>query len=190
MKYIDINKRFTAIVAEYMAKGYTLNTRTMGGSQGEIANIDLTDGNEIIRVLVCSFHEWDNTSLDGVEIIVGRPTDKAEPNSPVDHVTIWNNRLEVITVERFYQVGEGRYNKKFYGTKNEAEAAQKIRYARWAAREGNRKPQEMSKAMMDVAKRIVRDRMGVKRICENDVSLTKSKYGYTVAYRGKACRLH
>lgn len=190
MKYIDINKRFTAIVAEYMAKGYTLNTRTMGGSQGEIANIDLTDGNEIIRVLVCSFHEWDNTSLDGVEIIVGRPTDKVEPNSLVDHVTIWNNRLEVITVERFYQVGEGRYNKKFYGTKDEAKAAQKIRYARWAAREGNRKPQEMSKAMMDIAKRIVRDRLGVKRICENDVSLSKSKYGYTVGYRGKACRLH
>lgn len=111
MKYIDINKRFTAIVAEYMAKGYTVNTTTMGGSQGEIANIDLTDGNEIIRVLVSSFHEWGDTSLESVEITVGRPTDKVEPNSPVDHVTIWNNRLEVITVERFYQIGEGRYNK-------------------------------------------------------------------------------
>lgn len=27
MNYADINKRYTATVAEYMAKGYTINTR-------------------------------------------------------------------------------------------------------------------------------------------------------------------
>lgn len=35
MKYIDINQKFTAKVAEYIAKGYTINTATMSGSQGE-----------------------------------------------------------------------------------------------------------------------------------------------------------
>lgn len=35
MKYIDINKRYTEIVTEYMARGYIINTRTMSGSQGE-----------------------------------------------------------------------------------------------------------------------------------------------------------
>ena len=29
MKFADINKRFTEIVAEYIAKGYTINTKTM-----------------------------------------------------------------------------------------------------------------------------------------------------------------
>ena len=29
MKYIDINQKFTAKVAEYIAKGYTINTATM-----------------------------------------------------------------------------------------------------------------------------------------------------------------
>ena len=32
MNYADINKRYTA--TEHVAKGYTINTRTMAGSQG------------------------------------------------------------------------------------------------------------------------------------------------------------
>lgn len=36
MKYIDINQKFTAKVAEYIAKGYTINTATMSGSQGDL----------------------------------------------------------------------------------------------------------------------------------------------------------
>lgn len=31
MKYAEINKRYTEIVSEYMAAGYTLNTATMTG---------------------------------------------------------------------------------------------------------------------------------------------------------------
>lgn len=42
MKYIDINRKFTAAVSSYMMQGYTLNSSTMGGSQGEVAHIDLT----------------------------------------------------------------------------------------------------------------------------------------------------
>lgn len=41
MKYADINKRFSEIVTEYLNKGYTFNTATMGGSQGEVAKVDL-----------------------------------------------------------------------------------------------------------------------------------------------------
>ena len=51
MKYIDINQNFTAKVAEYIAKGYTINTATMSGSQGEVAHVDLTDGKQVVRVL-------------------------------------------------------------------------------------------------------------------------------------------
>ena len=43
MKYADINKKYTAIIAEHLAKGYTINTRSMCGSQGDYAHIDLTD---------------------------------------------------------------------------------------------------------------------------------------------------
>ena len=72
MKYADINKQYTATVADYLAKGYTINTRTMCGSQGDYAHIDLTNGAEVIRIMVDTFHEWTDISLDGLEIIVGR----------------------------------------------------------------------------------------------------------------------
>ena len=44
MKYVDINKRFTEIVSEYIAAGYMMNTSSMNGSEGEISKVDLTDG--------------------------------------------------------------------------------------------------------------------------------------------------
>ena len=93
MNYADINKRYTATVAEYMAKGYTINTRTMTGSQGDYAHIDLTDGTEFIRILVDTFHEWTDISLDGLEIIVGRADGEVKPNSENDYHTLWNNKL-------------------------------------------------------------------------------------------------
>ena len=54
MKFIDINREFTAAASSYMAQGYYINAGTMGGSQGEVAHIDLTNGAEIIRVLLTS----------------------------------------------------------------------------------------------------------------------------------------
>ena len=57
--YADINQEFSDAVAEYMSKGYSINTGTMDGSQGEVAHIDLTDGNEIVRVLLTyDFIPW------------------------------------------------------------------------------------------------------------------------------------
>lgn len=55
MKFIDINRKFTAAVSSYMAQGYYINAASMSGSQGEIAHIDLTDGKQIVRVLLDSF---------------------------------------------------------------------------------------------------------------------------------------
>jgi len=50
MKFETINRKFTEVVSEWIGKGYAFNTATMGGSQGEIAKVDLTDGKEIIRI--------------------------------------------------------------------------------------------------------------------------------------------
>ena len=47
MKFIDINRKFTAAVSSYMAQGYYINAASMSGSQGEIAHIDLTDGKQM-----------------------------------------------------------------------------------------------------------------------------------------------
>lgn len=137
MKYADINRRFTEIAAEYMAAGYVLNTASMNGSGGEIANLDLTDGQEIIRLLVTRFHDWgDCCTNEGVDIIVGRAAkeDRAEPHADSGWQTIWNSHLEVLRQERFYQVGEDWGDGNFYGTQKEAEAAWAIRMRRYKAK--------------------------------------------------------
>lgn len=97
MNYVDINKKYTATVAEYMAKGYTINTRTMNGSQGDYAHIDLTDGTEVIRIMVDTFHEWTDISLDGLEIIVGRADSEVIPNCENDYrsASTWGSGARV-----------------------------------------------------------------------------------------------
>ena len=102
MKYIDINQKFTAKVAEYIAKGYTINTATMSGSQGEVAHVDLTDGKQVVRVLLDSFTEYDSfnslsaTILSGTtdlrSLRVSASTKSAPASAAVTHSTARKQR--------------------------------------------------------------------------------------------------
>ena len=101
MNQNDINRAFTEKVAELLGRGYQIYPGTMGGSQGEIAHVDLYRGDEIIRVLL------DRTigrgeKPDGVRLIVGRNTDRIRMNC-FDTLgnTIWNNRLEILSEIEF-----------------------------------------------------------------------------------------
>ena len=137
MKYVDINKRFTEIVSEYIAAGYTLNTASMNGSEGEISKVDLTDGKEILRVLVRRFDDCESLfNLTGVEITVGRvpEEDRVTPHDDSSWFTPWNNHLEQLRQERFFQVGESQRGGKFYGARQEAEAAWAVRLQRYRAK--------------------------------------------------------
>lgn len=120
MKFIDINREFTAAANSYMAQGYYINAGTMGGSQGEVAHIDLTNGTEIIRVLLTTFNNYLGT--EGVELIVGRVKDDIKPNQEDRWNTVWNERLEVISNKKFYRLNN-RAQDGFYGTEEEANAA-------------------------------------------------------------------
>lgn len=140
MKFAEINRKYTETVAEWIGKGYTINTATMAGSQGELAKIDLTDGHEIIRVMLktCSrpVVKIDDRYyyLDHLELIVGRVTDNITPNSPDTWQTIWNHNLEIISSEEFYELGRNR-REKWYGTKAEAIAQQDKNREREEARQ-------------------------------------------------------
>ena len=48
MNQNDINRAFTEKVAELLGRGYQIYPGTMGGSQGEIAHVDLYRGEKII----------------------------------------------------------------------------------------------------------------------------------------------
>lgn len=119
----DIENIYTDTVREYLDNGYRIYYSTMGGSQGEIAKIDLTNDNEVIRILLGSktehyrehpIHKY--MDLDYLTIIVGRNTDKLWGDSFSD--IIWNEHLELISEIRFYKIG--RKNNSFFGTKQEA----------------------------------------------------------------------
>lgn len=138
MKYAEINRRYTEVVAGYIAAGYIINTATMPGSQGEVAHTDLTDGHEIIRIVLESFHEWnwqEGYDYEGFKILVGRCTDDIRPNDPIDYRTLWNSHLEEVSCEYFYEINKHWNPYKWYGTKEEADAADRIAKERSKARE-------------------------------------------------------
>lgn len=188
MKYADINKRYTEIVNEYIAKDYTINTATMSGSQGEIAKIDFTDGTEIIRIRVASFSDY-YKNIEGIEIIVGKSTDpvKAHDNDKMRN-TVWDKNLEVLRRERFYQIGS--WGTDYYGTEQEAKAASEKRLERYLNRGRKAEKYTPSIKAMQIAKRIVREKMGYQSINSGEVKLDKDRRGYVVFYKGKSYRLH
>ena len=194
MKYADINRRFTEIVAEWLTKGYTINTATMNGSQGENAKLDLTDGKKIVRILVARFSEH-AANVEGIEIVAGEATDaKVIPNGSDNWATIWNNNLKVLQRERFFKMGENQFGDVQYGTEVEAKAAAELRFKRYIAKKITRKHEITSDKAVDIAKRIIRREFGVKRIIEADVSVFKRNdadgTNYYVSYRNKTYRLH
>ena len=99
----EIDRLFTAKVTEYLNKGYWLHTDTMGGSQGEVAKVDLTNGKEVIRVLLD--REF-SLKGDQLAVKVGRNTDSLR-GSTWD--TIWNNKLEILETAAFYKIGDNYY---------------------------------------------------------------------------------
>ena len=75
MNQNDINRAFTEKVTDLLSRGYQIYPGTMGGSQGEIAHVDLYKGDEIIRVLL-DHSAGRGEKPDGFRLVVGRNTDR------------------------------------------------------------------------------------------------------------------
>ena len=153
----DIENLYTDTIKEYLDNGYRIYYSTMGGSQGEIAKIDLTNDKEVIRILLCSKTEYYREhpihkymDLDYLTIIVGRNTDKLIGDSFVD--IIWNQHLELISELRVYKIG--RKNNSFFGTKQEAIDAMCKHYERFKFKSFNW-AEERIEINSNEAKRIV-----------------------------------
>lgn len=190
MKYIDINAKFTAAVNNYLAQGYIINTASMSGSQGEVAHIDLTNGKQIVRALLDSFTEWeDYNNLKGLKLVVGIVTDNVKPNDNQRRDVIWNNRLEVISCEKFYEVSSNCDDSVFYGTREEATAANKKRFERYCCRDCRIKKHLPEKAS-PLVKEYVRRKFGLKRVVVSNIQITKQNSVYTVTYNQHSAQLH
>lgn len=190
MKYIDINRKFTETVSNYIAQGYIINTTSMSGSQGEIAHIDLTDGKQIVRVLLDSFTEWeDYNQLEGLKLVVGIAADNVKSNDNQRGDVIWNNRLDVISCEKFYKLSSNRDDSVFYGTREEATAADEKRFERYCRRDCRIKKHLPEKAS-PLVKEFVRRKFGLKRVVVSNIQITKQSGVYTVTYNQHSAQLH
>ncbi len=191
MTYADINKMFTAEVSKYLALGYHFNTSTMNASEGELGKVDLTDGKEVVRVLLRTFSkDWDKR---GVELIVGRVAEKEEvrPDVAYSRNSIWNGRLEQISNQRFYEVNGYGDPDKFYGTEADAEAVSKVRMRRYAQRP-NRQNKDMTSARtIKIAVPFIRRKLGIKNVDKKRVEVFRTPdHRYIISYRGTGYQLN
>lgn len=133
MKKQEIERMYTQKVAELLNQGWRVHASTMPGHQGEIAHIDLTDGNEIRRVLLERELAWshldDGFHGDRITITVGRNTEQVWPGWDS---TIWNQRLEVLSQIEMaeIQTPDRRHPDGWFTDFDEAVRISKIRHAR------------------------------------------------------------
>lgn len=183
MRKMEIDSLFTARVTEYLSRGYVMHTDTMHGSQGEIAKVDLSNGTEIIRVLLNN-----KFCLNGQQVIlkVGRNTDTLRGTTSD---TIWNGNLDILEETVFCKVGEN-----YYVTPEEYEAI----YAKhWARRERAVRKQliELGEAAREIVLPFVRRQPKCKRVKASDIervfkSVDKNRVTYSVTVKGRTYRLH
>lgn len=122
MNHKDIDGLFNQQVAELIRQGYTIHTSTMSGSQGEIAKVDLSKGNELLRVLLTRTTDWDVTYSDIISIQVGRANTSAYNSLGR---TIWNNSLEILSEIKLAKISDT-----FYTTLEEGKLISELRCQR------------------------------------------------------------
>lgn len=202
MKFADINRQFTEIAESYLDHGYHINTATMGPSSGEVAHLDLTNGSVVIRIVLQSFFKDDDFYNEGYELIVGSANEAAPDAQPSMFVSIWNNRLHVVERHKFFCTGsvlKGKHHgERFYGTRDEAEAAAKTRSDRAVAIYMSACPSVMTSRAAKIAERYISRVTGIKHPNRANLNVRhairrddRRVYGqYIVTYNGKSYILH
>lgn len=155
----DISRIYTAKIAELLSAGYQINPWTMSGSQGEIAKVDLTNGSEIIRVLIETSCEFPIGKI--VTITIGRVVEQGE-------LTIWNHHLEVCSQIKFAEIAEDYYTTYDEGVKIGKKRVQRL------TRCVNRSSSDLSDAYKMIALRWIQRKPHMKSCKLKDIeSMTR-----------------
>ena len=183
----DIRQIYTQKVSELLAQGYQINPETMSGSQGEMAHVDLTNGSEILRVLIESNHIFGRGLYgDTLTIRVGRCTDTIDSCWR----TIWNDRLETL-----FEIKVAKISDNFYTTMEESERMAQVRQERWRLKNRDTsKP--LGEAYKSAALRYIRRQPRMKSCKLEDITrmTRRTRSDGTVCFeieaKGKTFRLH
>ena len=120
----DVRRIYTQKVSELLAKGYQIHYETMSGSQGELAHIDLSDGNEILRVLLEREGNYGGSYGNIVRLRVGRCNEDLSRTH-----TIWNERLDTL-----FEIEWDQISGNYYTTREEGARMAAVRLERWRRR--------------------------------------------------------
>ena len=131
----------------------------------------------------------DYNQLEGLKLVVGIAADNVKPNDNQRCNVIWNNRLDVISCEKFYKLSSNRDDSVFYGTREEATAADEKRFERYCRRDCRIKKHLPEKAST-LVKEFVRRKFGLKRVVVSNIQITKQSGVYTVTYNQHSAQLH
>ena len=176
----DIRRAYTQKVSELLASGYQIHYETMSGSQGELAHIDLTDGNEILRVLL----EREGCCGDGYGNIVRLRVGRCNEDISRTH-TIWNERHDTLFEIEWDQISDN-----YYTTREEGARMAAVRLARWRRRR-HTTPVELGAAYKSAALRWLRRQPRMKSCRLEDITRIAKhtpeggRMFYEIAAKGK-----
>ena len=186
MKKQEIRKLYTEKVAELLAQGYTIFPDTMSGSQGEIAHIDLTNGSEILRVLLEKGRRYDRFEDgyygDTLILTVGKASDDTIIHENWDG-TVWNQRLEPRFQIEWAEIADGgRRSSDWYTTREEGARICRLQWARREARNDaqNRRDHRVTlgDAYKSIALRWLRKQPRMKSCRLEDIEKVERVFGY------------
>ena len=184
MLFKEVEAIFTQKVAALIQKGYTINSNTMSGHQGEIAKIDLRKGEEVIRVQMYEEYGFDYEVLF---VSVARSTKKIGASR---RQTIWNRDLEIIEEMKLFKVDENF----FVESEEEIKAIKEKQIERYTRRNASQR-EELSDAAKMIVLPFVKRQKGMKSCKLNDIDRVQkffytSSVQYVVVVKGKNILIH
>ncbi len=177
----DINELFTKVVNKYLAKGYVFNLNTMSGSQGEIAKVDLTNGEHIYRINIDKEHDFENC-IDTIKITVKEyETNKKRIDD--SWITLWNNKGLLIECINFYEIDRYGYADAYT---TDIEFIRKCKEKR-KTRINSSKRREIKVDKKKVCKNIVNNHKGYKSVRPPEIRgvFRNENIGYKIEFWAK-----
>lgn len=170
-KLVDIEKRFTEVVAQYMAQGLAFDTGAMRGSSGEQGKVALTNGKHVYMIYLhdeqCKDTDlkywWNREMVLTVRMFV---------KSPDRWATYWNSDGTVVYEEKWYELADRRRGKVYTTAREDLVKAEELREARLMGR--NIPQWKDVKYVPETVISIVKQKTGRKRVhAENILSVQR-----------------
>lgn len=169
--YTDIERDYTNILNEYLKVGYTVNTDTFSGHQGEICKIDLKkNDDEILRILLHKTrndHNYDSLILEVriYDISINK------------NMTLWNNQGKCIFQNIYYEyMNYNNHNKIYTLSESQFKKWIELHEKRVTNRSKNNNVKVIStdNKKYDIIIKYIRKTKGYKTVSKKDIKQIKS----------------